>query len=113
MRSYNEPIINAADASTNQTSILVKSENLHLASLHVITTGTAVGSVKLQASNDEPANNVAPNNWADITGATVAISGAGSYLIPNLDICYNYVRAVYTFTSGTGTVSAKVHMIGY
>jgi hypothetical protein len=113
MRSYNEPILNAADASVNQNSIIVKTENLHLASLQVIMTGTAAGTVKLQASNDEPLNNVAPSNWVDISGATVSVSAAGIFLIPKLDVCYNFLRAVYTFASGTGTVTAKIHMIGY
>lgn len=113
MRSYNEPIINAADASTNQTSIIVKSENLHKLSLHVSMTGTAAGTVKIQMSNDEPANGLAPSNFVDISGATVAVSAGGNFIIPSFDICYNYIRAVYTFTSGTGTVTAKAHLIGY
>jgi len=113
MRSFNEPILNAADASTNQNSQIVKSENLHLASLHVIMTGTAAGTVKFQASNDEPMNGTNPSNWVDISGATVSVSAAGQFLIPKLDVCYNYLRAVYTFSSGTGTVTAKLHMIGY
>lgn len=113
MRSFNEPIINAADASVNQTSQIVDARNLHLASLHVSMTGTAAGTVKFQASNDEPLSATAPSNWVDISGATVSVSSGGEFLIPKLDVCYNYMRAVYTFTSGTGTVTAKIHMIGY
>jgi hypothetical protein len=113
MRSFNEPILNAADASVNQNSIIVDAQNLHLASLHVTMTGTAAGTVKFQASNDEPRNGTAPSNWVDISGATVSVSAAGQFLIPKLDVCYNFMRAVYTFTSGTGTVTAKMHMIGY
>ena len=113
MRSFNEPIINGADASVNQNSQIVDARNLHLASVHVSMTGTAAGTVKLQASNDEPTTGLPPSNFVDISGATVSVSAAGQFLIPKLDVCYNYIRAVYTATSGTGTVTAKIHMIGY
>lgn len=113
MRSLNEPVLNGADASVNQNSVIVDSKNLHLASVHVSMTGTAAGTVKLQASNDEPTTGLAPSNFVDITGATVSVSAGGQFLIPKLDVCYNYIRAVYTATSGTGTVTAKIHMIGY
>ena len=113
MRSFNEAVLNAADASVNQNSVIVESQNLHLASCHVISTGTAVGTVKLQASNDEPMTGLPPANFVDISGASVSVTAAGQFLIPKLDICYKYVRAVYTATSGTGTITAKIHMIGY
>ena len=113
MRSFNEPVLNGADASVNQNSVIVDCQNLHLASCHVIMSGTAAGTVKLQASNDEPTTGLPPANFVDISGATVSVSAAGQFLSPKLDICYKYLRAVYTFTSGTGTVTAKIHMIGY
>ena len=113
MRSYNEPILNAKDASLNQNSVAVDSQNMSFASVVVKMTGTAAGTVKIQASNDEPTTAAGPNNWVDISGASVAVSAAGTFIIPKLDICYQYVRVVYTFSSGTGTVTASLHMIGY
>ena len=113
MRSYNEPVINAADASVSQNSIIVDVQNLHMMSVIVSMSGTAAGTVKVQASNDEPLNNVPPNNFVDIAGATVAVSAGGQFIIPKFDICYKFVKVVYTFASGTGTISARLHAIGY
>lgn len=113
MRSFNEPILNGADASSNKNSVAIDSQNMSFASVVVKMTGTAAGTVKIQASNDEPTTSAGPNNWVDISGATVSVSAAGTFIIPKLDICYNFIRVVYTFTSGTGTVTASLHMIGY
>jgi hypothetical protein len=110
MRFYNEPVISAANAATNQNSIAVDSKLCRYASLQVVTTGTAAGSVKLQVSNDD---NGSVTNWSDLTGATVSVSGANVYLIPAQNMSYQYVRAVYTVTSGTGTITATMHMVGY
>ena len=66
--------------------------------------------MKLQASNDEQPDlrnaGWVPTNWSDISGATVAISGAGAFLIPKTDLCYQWVRVVYT-NSGTGTQTRR------
>ena len=75
MRFYNEPVISAANAATNQNSIAVDSKLCRFASLQVVTTSTAAGTVKLQVSNDE---GTTPTNWNDLTGATVSVSGAGA-----------------------------------
>ena len=44
--------LNAADASTNQTSVAIDTREDVYISVHNISTGTATGTVKLQASND-------------------------------------------------------------
>jgi len=112
MRQMNSAVLSAADASSSQTSITINSADLHLASAQVVITGTAAGAVKLQASNDAPTSG-AVSNWSDISGATVSVSGAGAYLIPELDVCYNHLQAVFTRSSGTGTITVNVHLIGY
>lgn len=113
MKFYNESIIRAANAASNQNSIAVDSKLCRFASLHVTTTGTAAGAIKLQVSNDEVEPGVSPTNWSDLSGATVSISGANTYLIPAQNMSYQFVRAVYTVSSGTGTITANMHMIGY
>lgn len=84
-------------------------------SAQVVTTAASspVFTVKLQASNDVCITGNAPtpfvpSNWTDIASATVSVSAAGVMLIPKTDICYRWVRAVVTFTSGTGTVAVNV-----
>lgn len=87
--------------------------------------GSPVGVVKIQGSNDDvdvkPAAPVANNgvgefvgadpggnvvNWADISGATLNVSGnSGSGMIPLATITYKWLRAVYTKGSGQGSLN--------
>lgn len=99
--------IDAAVASTNSGAI--PASLTWAMSVQVIATGAPVGVVKIQASNDNTSpltlNNV--TNWTDISSATVAVGASGSFLIPKLEVCYSYVRVVYTKTSGTGAITAN------
>lgn len=73
-----------------------------------------VGTFKLQASNNAEIDNVGnltvaqmadPNAvWVDITGSSVAVSGAGTQFWNVADVYYKWVRVVYTRSSGTGTL---------
>jgi len=110
MRFYNEPVINAASAAANQNSIAVTSQLCRFASAQAVITGSAVGTLKLQVSNDDGGS---ATNWSDLSGATVSISGAGAYLIPAQNMSYQFIRAVYTFTSGTGAITVNLHMVGF
>jgi hypothetical protein len=63
---------------------------------------TPVGVLKLQGSNDN-------SNWSDISGATSNVSGnTGNSVFNASGVYYNYVRLVYTNTSGTGTLDASL-----
>lgn len=68
---------------------------------------SAVGTVKLQVSNDIVTNGnratFIPTNWSDIPNATSALTaGVGAAIVvPNM--CFSYIRAVYTRTSGGST----------
>lgn len=107
MRELNLTIIPSRAAAT-VNSVAINAENLFAISGQFVGTGSAAGTLKLQASNDAPVINGqggAPTNWADIPSATVTIAGAGVYLLPKTDICYQWVRFAYTNT-GTGTMAA-------
>lgn len=107
------PVLSAANAAVTQTGAAILARNLMFASLQNVSTGTAVGTMKLQFSNDiitTPA--LTPVNWTDIPSATVAITAASVTGIPITNLCYQYIRVVYTFTSGTGTISANLKTIG-
>lgn len=87
-------------------------------SVQIVSTGTATGAAKLQASNDEcPAGNLpknfVPANWTDIPSATVSVTGAGTFLIPKIDLSYRWVAVVYTNATNTGNVSAQFNGIGF
>lgn len=111
MRFVNDSILATVSASgtTVYTSAAPQDcSNIMAGSVQVISTG-AVGTAKLQASNDK----VAPSNWTDISGATVSVTGSGSFLIPKMDLCYRWIQVVYTNSSSTGNVTANFEGIGF
>lgn len=111
MREVNQNIIPVQAAATI-TTIAVRAQNLFYVSVQVSSTGAGAGTLKLQASNDQPVqSNVVPTNWSDVPTASVAVSGAGAFLIPKTDLCYEWIRLVYT-NSGTGTISAVFKALG-
>lgn len=111
MRPTNDTILATVSASgtTVYTSATPQDTAQILAgSVQVVSTG-AVGTAKLQASNDKKN----PTNWTDISGATVSVTGAGTFLIPKMDLCYRFIQLVYTNSSGTGSVTANFQGIGF
>lgn len=92
-------------------------DQLFALSAQIIAGGTLVGSLKLQGSNDAPVNvpgGAAPTatNWSDISGASVSVSSAGVFLIPKTEICYQYIRLVWTRDSGSGNVVINTMQLG-
>ncbi len=111
MRQLNDNIIPLQVAAT-VTSAAVASLNLFQVSVQIVATGAAVGTLQLQASNDDSeAANFVPTNWANVPSASVAVSGAGVYLIPNTEVCYQWLRVTYTNT-GSGTISVTMKALG-
>lgn len=112
MRQLNEIALSSADLSS-ANGAAIGSANLFSLSVQVIASGTApVGALKVQISNDAPNTVGGPTNWTDISGATVSVTGVGSFLIPKTEICYQWIRLVWTKTSGTGVVTAKLQALG-
>lgn len=110
MRQINEiAVASQTAASINSTPI--PALNLIMMSAQIVTTGSSSGTLKLQASNDDPVTADLPTNWSDIPGASVAIGGAGAALIPKIDCCYQWVRVVYT-NAGTGTIAVRFKALG-
>lgn len=111
MRQVNDNIITVQAAAT-VTTAAIPALNLFYASAQIAATGSAAGTLKMQASNDDPvASNGVPTNWSDIPSATIVVTGAGAFLIPKTELCYQYVRLVYTNT-GTGTISVIFKALG-
>lgn len=78
----------------------------------IVTGGSApTGTFKLQWSNDlVPSTlngNPPPTNWFDIPSQSQAITADGNYGFNVADAGYTWVRVVWTFTSGTGTVNIQ------
>lgn len=111
MRQINDNIIPVRTAAT-VTTAAIPALNLFSCSAQITTTGSAAGTLKIQASNDDPRGaGQVPVNFSDIPDATITATGAGVFLISKIDLCYEYVRLVYTNT-GTGTISVVFKALG-
>lgn len=109
MRQANiQSLFTAEDTTANGTKI--DASQLFAISVQAVSTGTSTGTVKMQMSNDMPLNGdmtpFTPTHWSDIASQTTSLTVAGSYLISKFDLCYQWVRPVFTFTgNGTQTIT--------
>lgn len=81
--------------------------------IQAVFTGSPVGSFKLQISQDQGPNETiisatqAPVvNWSDYTGSATNINGGGNFSWDVTITNSRWIRLVYTFTSGTGTLQS-------
>lgn len=127
MRVFNQQIAtnHALNASFNSDYVPLKS--IFMYSIAALYTNSVAGTIKLQASNDPETNDtqyniagnrppsVAPINWVDITNSTFVLAGSGETMWNVRDVGYNYVRVVFTDTSGgtnTGTMTLVANCKG-
>ena len=118
MRNETVIILSASDASS-QSGMQVDTNQILCASFQaVFGDATAVGTVKIQASNDIYNSGYTPGsfavtNWSDIPSASATITAGGIALIPKTDLCYRWIRAVYTSSSGgSSTVNITMNALG-
>lgn len=112
MQYINAQIITQRAAIGSYNSDPIRTRYERAISLQAVSVGAGnLGAIKLQFSDDESN----PTNWSDITGKTVSVSGAGVIAIEAFDICYEWIRAVYTDsgTSGGGTIAARAKTINF
>jgi len=104
IHSFNEPIYTAHSLTASSISASQNIDEIRSYCISAVITGSPVGSLQVQGSNDGI-------NFGNVPGSqfTVAISAAGIYLIPDSLPAYSYVQLVYTFTSGTGFISASIN----
>lgn len=78
-----------------------------------LSTGTPVGTIKLQLCNDIErvldTSDSLLTNWVDIDGATSPISGASVICFEDREPAYRWMRLVYTRTSGSITATIRLH----
>lgn len=109
MKYLNKKVIDATSTSISTSSTPIDASQVYSATVQGVVTGSAsAGALKLQGSNDAPydmnsavpvASPWAPTNWSDIASATIAISGAGTIIIPVTSICHQWLRVVQTQTA--------------
>lgn len=110
-----------SSAAVDQNGIAATGWPIFNVSVQAEVTGTSTGVLKLQASNDplqtlqlDSLGNAIPINWSDVPSATVAIAGAGIYLIPFTQVCYRWIRCKFVHTNGaTGTIVANMNTQGF
>jgi hypothetical protein len=122
MRVNNENLLDESgplDASVNQNLPPVWLGHIMHYSVQLVVAGSPAGTFKLQASNDPgrinsttSSNQVPITNWTDLSISTT-ISAAGTVLLRDSNCGYNWVRVVWTPSSGTGSItSARAYVKG-
>ena len=107
--------LSAADASQNETGVAIPINQVFSISAQVIVTGSSTGSLQLQVSNDpqqglqvDSKGNFIPNNWSNL-GSAVTVTTAGVQLVPQTQVCYSWLRAVWTKNNGSaGTITVNI-----
>lgn len=113
MGFYNTSNIIPAGTVLNATvdSMAMQIFELSMYAMQIVVSGTPTGNFRLQASNDPYPNpqpsQTYPINWTDVANSTFNVTEAGNVMWTVQLPGYNYVRAVYTDTSG-GTSTATV-----
>lgn len=113
MRQYEYPLFAAGNIAGNLTSAVVDCTNMVGFSVQSVTTGTAVGVLTIEASNDNIINDAYTSrivNWTTIS--TAAVAAPGTIMTNISDVYYRWVRLVYTSTSGTGSITSTMQAKG-
>lgn len=107
MKVANDTLIPGGPISLNAdwTSEELDLSGIYLLSLQLTFTGSPTGTFHLEASNDRPVNGVETRHWTPIKRSYQAITEAGSHLWTFSDTSVRHIRVVYTFTSGTGSLT--------
>lgn len=59
------------------------------------------GTLKLQARN------ITTENWIDVADSSQAVASSEDHIWSVVNASYRYVRPVFTYTSGTGNITAN------
>lgn len=95
-----------AQTATGSSAAVASDQLIAVSVIATSSTGTPVGTMTLQASNDILTTGTAtPSNW--VTIATVAM-GAGSFFIPKTELCYEWIRVTLTLDSGSMSTSVRI-----
>ncbi len=115
MKYSNYSPINAISSVTISSPAVDIQQVIKMSYQIVVGTGSIAGSVQAQVSNDDTLQGSrgvgSPSNWSNL-GASTALSTSGVTLVPQQDLCYRYLRFVFTDTSsGTGTANLNIQVM--
>jgi hypothetical protein len=109
MRVFEYQITTDQSMGGDYTSSPVYLNQIAMGSIEAVWTGSPVGEIKLQVSvnHKEAANGgvAVAGTWTDYTNSEYSMTTAGSVVWNLSNIGYQYIRVVYTRTSGTGTLN--------
>lgn len=118
MRVANTPITNFVSASMtgNITSPEYSLYQVYGWSAQFVFTGSPAGTLKVQVSCDPfyqaEGMTPSPTHWTDLANSAQTISAAGD-ITYNVNLAfYNWIRFVYSFDSGTGTINGRLNLKG-
>ena len=112
MRFLTEQIITNAAMTQSLTSSVVDLNQMIVFAVQAVYSGSPSGTLSLQASCDNvpSANQVV--NWTTIANSAVNITTAGSSSWNYSLVGYRWVQAIYTFSSGSGTLNITLNAKG-
>lgn len=91
-------IVTAGSMAATITSSTITLASKTGYAMQAVYTGSPVGTLTVEGSNDG-------TTWSTVTDSTVAVSAAGSTLYNISGVQYELARLLYTFTSGTGSLT--------
>lgn len=106
------------DMTTTVHSNGVDVNQLAIGSISAVWTGTPVGTLSLEVSNDYVSVGSGPNNaqtnqsvnvttWSDYTNSHQAVSGPGNFTWNLNYLGFRWIRLTYTPASGTGSITVQ------
>lgn len=105
-------LLGNSSASINGTAIDAN-QWINLSVQLVASAGDEVGTIKVQISNQLPPSNSArslytPTVWSDVPNATAAVATGAAAAIVVSNLAAQWVRVVYTSTSGGAAASMTI-----
>lgn len=120
MKYIRQSVLSSSLVNDSTTGVAFWTGRESAISMQTVATGAdTAGTIKLQYSNDSSAVNAdgsaatEPTNWSDVTSGSITVAGAAVQAIQKLDICYEWMRAVFTTTvTGIQTVTTVADTAG-
>jgi hypothetical protein len=110
MPTTQEVILTAGNMALTLHSLVVDLGAVGLGSIQAVFTGSPVGSLFLELSDDIVPPGADPNsvitNWTTYTGSAYAVTAAGNYVFNISNMGYKWLRMTYVPSSGSGSLSA-------
>lgn len=108
MRNVPIQILSAVDTATITGAAIFSGQYISASFNAIFGDATAAGTIKIQASNESPVGDPksytpSATSWSDVPNATSTIASGAGPMIPTQNITFQYIRAVYTRTSGGST----------